>query len=123
MGKPSDDAGTAQRVGRITIYPQRYEVYVDHQRIDLTLTQFRLLSALARRPGWVIRPDQFEQRYARPASRESAPAGQSVKHHIAALRRKLGTAAVQVQTVRGQGYRLAEAPPDAETSHKERGET
>ncbi|MEM9882657.1 MAG: winged helix-turn-helix domain-containing protein [Planctomycetota bacterium] len=97
----------AIRVGRITIHPDRYEVYVDRRRVELTLTQFRLLFAMAHRPGWIISPDQFQRRLSHP-QRQTAAAGASIKHHIAALRRKLGPGAVQVQTVRGQGYRLCE---------------
>ncbi|MEL7089174.1 MAG: winged helix-turn-helix domain-containing protein [Planctomycetota bacterium] len=95
------------RVGRITVLPESYEVYVDRERIDLTLTQFRLLSALARRPGWVVSAEQFQQRLSK-AGGDNASSSRNVKHHIAALRRRLGPAAAQVQTVRGEGYRLAE---------------
>lgn len=97
------------RVGQITVLPESYEVYVDSERIELTLTQFRLLSALARRPGWVVSAEQFHQRFAKPGNVSPANS-RNVKHHIAALRRKLGPAAWQVQTVRGEGYRLADVP-------------
>ncbi|MEM9882574.1 MAG: winged helix-turn-helix domain-containing protein [Planctomycetota bacterium] len=103
---PAEEA-EAIRVGKIVIYPDRYEVYVDRRRVELTLTQFHLLFAMAHRPGWIISPDQFQRRLSHPR-RQHAAAGASIKHHIAALRRKLGPGAVQVQTVRGQGYRLSE---------------
>ncbi|MEM6757805.1 MAG: DNA-binding response regulator, partial [Planctomycetota bacterium] len=39
--------------GTIRILPSRYEVFIESQRVELTLTQFRILSIMARRPGWV----------------------------------------------------------------------
>lgn len=106
---PSINGKPSIRVGRITILPENYEVYVDRERVDLTLTQFRVLSTMARRPGWVVSPDQFDRRLS--SDRVSHAEGRDrIKHHIAALRRRLGAAAVQVETVRGQGYRLAENP-------------
>ena len=93
-------------VGRIKVVPDSYEVYVDRERVELTLTQFRLLSAMARRPGWVLTAEQFRERFGKGGGGVSPPGSRSVKHHIAALRRKLGPAAWQVQTVRGEGYRL-----------------
>ncbi|MEM6507746.1 MAG: winged helix-turn-helix domain-containing protein [Planctomycetota bacterium] len=105
------DSGNAAplRVGRITVHPESYEVYVDQDRVELTLTQFKLIHAMAKRPGWVMSAEQFNRRFAQ-TTRAAAASNPSIKHHIAALRRKLGVGAVQVQTVRGQGYRLAETP-------------
>ncbi|MBB6430076.1 winged helix-turn-helix domain-containing protein [Algisphaera agarilytica] len=97
-------------VGRITVHPESYEVYVDRERVELTLTQFRLIHAMAKRPGWVVSAEQFNRRFGQP-SREAPATNANIKHHIAALRRKLGPGAVQVQTVRGQGYRLTESSP------------
>ena len=94
-------------VGRIKVVPESYEVYVDRERVELTLTQFRLLSAMARRPGWVLTAEQFRERLGTDRGR-SVHGSRSVKHHIAALRRRLGSAGWQVQTVRGEGYRLVE---------------
>lgn len=98
------------QVGQITVHPERYEVYVNQERIDLTLTQFRLLTAMARRPGWVVTAEQFQQRFGKVGG-ETPSGSRNVKHHIAALRRKLGVAAWQVQTVRGEGYRLTDTQP------------
>jgi len=95
-------------VGHITVYPESYEVYVEGARVELTLTQFRLIYAMAKRPGWVMSAEQFNRRFGQ-ASRAGTSANPNIKHHIAALRRKLGKGAVQVQTVRGRGYRLADA--------------
>ncbi len=116
----ADDQGTAKslRIGRITIHPDQYEVYVDQKRIELTLTQFRLIHAMAKRPGWVMSAEQFQRRFGQ-SSRDASPSHANIKHHIAALRRKLGVGAVQVQTVRGQGYRLTDI--DAGSSPDEDG--
>ena len=91
-------------VGRIRIDPARYDVMVDGERVELTLMQFNLLKALARRPDWIYTPEQLSG--AIPDRRDPITAS-SLKNQVYQLRRKLGPAAVQVQTVRGLGYRLA----------------
>lgn len=118
-----DEGGAPLRVGRITVHPASYEVYVDRERVELTLTQFRLIHAMAKRPGWVMSAEQFNRRFGQ-SSRESPTVNANIKHHIAALRRKLGPGAVQVQTVRGQGYRLADTATNPRTeTHADRSDS
>ncbi|MEM0913388.1 MAG: winged helix-turn-helix domain-containing protein [Planctomycetota bacterium] len=104
--------------GAIRILPSRYEVFIDAKRVELTLTQFRILSIMARRPGWVFTPDQIARTLSRDGIEVESTA---MRNHIYMMRRKLGRAGgKQLQTVRGVGYRVAadtasvkaeEAPP------------
>ncbi|MCE5314954.1 MAG: response regulator [Armatimonadota bacterium] len=89
----------------IRIDPHRHRVEVDDQPIDLTLTEFRILHALARRPGWVFTRYQIVE-----CSRgeDSEVTDRSVDVHIVSLRRKLGDAGANIDTVRGVGYRFKE---------------
>jgi len=89
----------------ITIDPGKHLVKVNGVPVDLTLTEFRILHFLARRPGWVFTRYQLVE-----ASRgENADVtDRSVDVHIASLRRKLGPAGKCLETVRGVGYKLAE---------------
>jgi len=89
----------------ITIDPGKHVVKVDNVPIDLTLTEFKILHFLARRPGWVFTRYQLVE-----ASRgeDADVTDRSVDVHIASLRKKLGPAGKYVETVRGVGYRLAE---------------
>ncbi len=96
-------------VGRIAIDPARYDVTVDGQRVELTLMQFNILKALARRPGWVHSPDQIAA-HLPGAGRDLTHA--SLKNQVYHLRRRLGVAAAQVRTVRGLGYALHDRPSE-----------
>lgn len=96
--------------GPIRIDPVGYDVTVDGRRVALTLTQFNLLKALARRPNWVHDAPQLSAAMpGRPVPFSDA----ALKNQVYQLRRKLGSAAVQLQTVRGLGYRLT-APSQAQ---------
>jgi two-component system phosphate regulon response regulator PhoB len=93
------------RVNEIEINPSRHEVRVAGQPIELTATEFKLLYLLARRPGRVFTRqsiiDAIHDGFAAVTDR-------SVDVQVVALRRKLGSAGQQIQTVRGVGYRLKE---------------
>lgn len=106
--QPAEDAHDGERaiiVGRITIRPWAFNVLVDGQRVDLTVTQFRLLLLLAKKPGHIVRPEQITQYL---AERGSSLRQSSVKSHIYFLRQKLGAAGNQIENVRRVGYRLSE---------------
>ncbi|MEM1209469.1 MAG: winged helix-turn-helix domain-containing protein [Planctomycetota bacterium] len=100
--------------GTIRILPSRYEVFIESQRVELTLTQFRILSIMARRPGWVFTPEQIARSLARDGIEVESSA---MRNHIYMMRRKLGrSGGKQLQTVRGVGYRVATdsgSPPSA----------
>lgn len=71
--------------------------------------EFAVLSALVRRPEVVCAPAQI----AREAWGHQQPADPAlIKHQISRLRRKLGPAGAQLETVRGVGYRYR--PPGAD---------
>ena len=91
------------KVHDIEINVKRHEVLISGNSINLTSTEFRILSLLADRPGWVFTRDQIvgavhEQEY--------AVTDRSVDVMIVGLRRKLGTSGQFIETVRGVGYRL-----------------
>jgi two-component system phosphate regulon response regulator PhoB len=91
-----------------------YEVRVEGSPVELTLTQFRILAALARRPGWVH--DAYQLARTLDGSQTELNAA-SLKNHMYQLRRKLGRASQQLQTVRGMGYRLLENDPNHLPTH------
>lgn len=106
-----NDTQAVIQSGYIQIDPLRYEVKVDQEQIELTLTQFRLLSALVRRPGMVFTPTQLSQAVAGMGSESGVTSNiqiesKAIKNHIYMIRRKLGRAAKQLETVRGVGYRM-----------------
>jgi len=91
--------------GSMTIYPDRHEVRVDDQSIELTATEFKLLSLLAQRPGRVFTRQQIIERL---HGGHSAVTDRSVDVQVVSLRRKLGAAADSIETIRGVGYRFRE---------------
>ncbi len=89
----------------LTIHPGRHEVLVQGQPVDLTSTEFRLLSFLARRPGWVFTRSQIVQGV---QGEDYSVSERAVDVQIVGLRKKLGPAGKYVETVRGVGYRFKE---------------
>ena len=92
-------------IHELTIDPGRHLVTIDGKPQDLTLTEFRILNSLAKRPGWVFTRYQIVE-----CSRgeDSEVTDRSVDVHIVSLRRKLGDAGKYIDTVRGVGYRFKE---------------
>ncbi|CAN5271075.1 response regulator transcription factor [soil metagenome] len=109
---PDDETPLA--LGSLRVDPSRHEAFWGGEPLALTPTEFRLLVALARRPGRVFsRLDLLEQ------LQDEAYAGyeRTVDAHVKNLRRKLNAAggemaARSVVTVPGVGYKLEalEAP-------------
>jgi two-component system phosphate regulon response regulator PhoB len=73
--------------------------------VDLTFTEFAILHALARRPGWVLTREQIVDAV---RGADYAVTDRAVDVQIVGLRRKLGSKADYIETVRGVGYRFKE---------------
>lgn len=99
------DDETILRAHGIEIHPGRHLVTVDGVAADLTATEFRILHFLAKRPGWVFTRYQIVDGIRGP---NYPVTERSVDVQIVALRRKLGTRADAIETVRGVGYRFRE---------------
>ncbi|MCX8053542.1 MAG: response regulator transcription factor [Armatimonadetes bacterium] len=101
----TDDGKDLVDIAGIKIDPGTFRVTVNSEPVDLTLTEFRILHALARRPGWVFTRSQIVR-----ASRgeEADVTDRSVDVHVVSLRKKLGPAGRNIETVRGVGYRFRE---------------
>lgn len=94
------DAGV--RKGQLLIDTKRHRVTVAGQEVLLTLTEFRLLQFLAKRPGVVHSRDSILSQVAGGL----AAGDRAVDAHIKSLRRKMGDARDYIETVRGSGYRF-----------------
>jgi len=93
------------RVREITVNPGRHEVLVNDRPVDLTHSEFRLLALLAKRPGWVFTRNQIIDGV---HGDDYLVTDRSVDVLVAGLRKKLGKAGKNVETVRGVGYRFRE---------------
>ena len=94
----------AAHVGRLAVDARTHRATVDGSALDLTPTEFRLLAALAARPGEVV-DRRALLRAGWPEERDPDP--EWLKAHLARLRSKLQeSGAPDLSNVRGVGYRL-----------------
>ncbi len=91
------------RHGDLYIDPGRYRVMLADKKINLTMTEFSILSLLAGRPGWVFSRQQIIDN-ARGHDYSVTP--RAIDVQIFGLRKKLGKAGALIETVRGIGYRF-----------------
>jgi two-component system phosphate regulon response regulator PhoB len=114
-GIADEPAPTTDRMvlldGKLIIDLDRHEVMCEGRKTDLTLTEFGILHYLASRPGFVRTRDQI---ISAVHGKSTVLSSRTVDVHITALRRKLGSMAECVETVRGVGYRFSEGTRDEE---------
>lgn len=88
----------------ISIDPARREVWVEGSLIGLTKSEFDLLYVLAQRPGVVFSRRQIVLAY---KGADYPVDDRSIDVQMFNLRRKIRSAGVVLQTIRGVGYRFA----------------
>jgi two-component system, OmpR family, response regulator len=93
-------------VGPITLDETARRVALDGRTIDLSPREFSLLECFLRHPGQTLSRDQLLDQ-AWPFSVAVTP--NAVDAYIHYLRDKLGPAGRMIETVRGIGYRMADA--------------
>jgi len=103
---PQQDDRQVIRSGEMSIDLSGHEVSYKGQRVSLTATEFRILEFLAARPGRVFSRDEIIDA---ALGNETAVFDRTVDVHITAIRRKLGSGADQIETVRGFGYKFRHA--------------
>lgn len=109
LKRSAPDETAAERVafGIIELDIQRHRVWVEGDEVKLTATEFRLLETFLSRRGRVqTRETLLKDVWG--ADINVTP--RTVDTHVKRLREKLGVAGEYVETVRGIGYRFAEAP-------------
>ena len=82
----------------------RYEVTINNKRADLTLTEFKILQLLTKRPGWVYNRSQILDSL---WGNDKVVIERTVDVHIRNLRDKLGAYAVMIRNIRGVGYQFS----------------
>jgi two-component system alkaline phosphatase synthesis response regulator PhoP len=107
-----ESAGDILRAGDLEIDLARHRVRVKNQEVDLTATEFELLTVMARQPGRVFTRAQLLDAI-HGVSFESFE--RAIDSHIKNLRRKIEPhpqEPVHLIMVYGVGYKLAEDGPD-----------
>jgi len=97
------DATTLLRAGELEIDDERHEVRFHGETVPLTLTEYKLLRFLVAHPGRVFTRTQILNNI---QDDHVIVIDRAIDVHVAALRKKLGTAGAMVETVRGVGYRF-----------------
>ncbi len=100
----------ALAVGSLRLEATSHRVWVADVEVSLTALEFRLLSVLLERRG---RVQSREQLLRDVWDIHADVTTRTVDTHVRRLRQKLGAAAAYIETLRGVGYRMCEAPPDA----------
>lgn len=101
-GRWTNESSCIQR-GDLTIDIRKHELLVKDQRIDLTYTEFEVLTLMASRPGWAFTRPQIVDKV---RGYNYSVTDRSVDVQIVGLRRKLGSCGHYIETVRGVGYRF-----------------
>lgn len=101
----AEHVGDKIKRGQITIDSTRHKVTVGGKEIVLTLTEFKLLEFMARRPGAVFSRARILDAV---AGQDTIACDRTVDAHIKSLRHKLGRAKDYIETIRGAGYRFKE---------------
>lgn len=93
------------KIHNLVIHSGRRELRVDKDAIPLTYSEFQLLHILAQHPGWVLTRNQIIDKL----RGDGYPVtDRSVDVLVVGLRKKLGSMAHVIETVRGVGYRMKE---------------
>ena len=100
--RPFDKTLTIQ-IHEITINPERHEVLVNGNDIELTHTEFSILHLLANHPGRVFTRSQIIDHI---RGYDCVVTERSVDVQIVGLRKQLGSSGKLVQTVHGVGYKF-----------------
>jgi len=102
---PLPPATAPLKADELVIHPGRHEVLLKGQPIQLTVTEFRLLHLLVRKPGWVFTRSQIVNEI---HGDDYPVSDRSIDVQIVSLRKKLGALGSHLETIRGIGYRFKE---------------
>jgi two-component system phosphate regulon response regulator PhoB len=100
---PVEPFGEVVCHGDLAIDLSRHEIRLAGTPLPLTTTEFRILSFLANKPGWVFSRDQI---ISAVHDGNIAVTDRTVDVQIVALRKKLGASQNCIETVRGIGYKF-----------------
>lgn len=106
---PGVDETGILRAGPLLIDGSKHEAFVGEEALKLTLTEFKLLSALVAARGRVLTRDQLMNK---AMGADVFVTDRAIDVHVTAIRKKLGDASWLIRTVRGVGYSVQESRED-----------
>ncbi|WP_307205838.1 response regulator transcription factor [Paenibacillus harenae] len=103
--KPLQTSEKVITAGDLSIYPDKYEVVLNGESIPLRPKEFEVLLYLVQRPGMVITRDDLMNVV---WGFDYIGGQRTVDVHVSSLRKKLelGQQSVQIESIRGVGYKL-----------------
>ena len=102
----AEKRGDQVTIGEFVIDRGNFEITMDGQKLDLTTTEFKLLTLLLERRG---RTQSRETLLFDVWGYTNAIDTRTVDTHIRRLREKLGPNSARIETLRGEGYRFTTA--------------
>ena len=93
------------KIYELELHPGRFQALIQDKPVELTLTEFRIIHLLAKRPGWVFTRNQIIDSV---QGSDYPVTDRSVDVQIFGLRKKIGECGNYIETVRGVGYRFKE---------------
>ncbi len=101
--KEDDKQPSSVVIGDLHINKGKHEVRLAGQEVQLTATEFGILSLLAGKPGWVFTRQQIIDSV---RGYDFLITPRAIDVQIFGLRKKMGDAGKMIETVRGIGYRF-----------------
>jgi two-component system phosphate regulon response regulator PhoB len=105
--QPVEERGQVLQVGEIRIIEEQHRVEVRGRELPLTPYEFRLLSSLMKNAGKVLTRERLIELV---QGSGVSVVDRAIDTHVFGLRKKLGSSADHIETVRGVGYRMC--PPE-----------
>lgn len=105
--------GPGLEMGDLRIDPDAHQVTLAGETVRLTLTEFKILSALVGAGGKVLTRAHLMNKAMGPGITVTE---RTIDVHVTSIRKKLGDAGGLIKTVRGVGYRATPDPEPAEPS-------
>ncbi len=105
-GHVEDDVPAGKRIerGDLVLDTAKYQAIVAGEELPLTLTEFKLIAALASAPGRVFTRDLLLRKIQGDVWVDE----RNIDVHVRAIRKKLGDKKDLIVTVRGVGYKFKE---------------
>lgn len=108
--RPEATTPSGLEAGGVRMDPEAFRAWVGDHELQLTVTEFRILEVLVRRPGRAFTRDELVDR-AYPGPHHVSD--RTLDSHIRRIRQKLRDGGVDpVETVHGLGFRLRTSPAE-----------
>lgn len=98
-----EDGVQVVRAGQLALYPDTFAATCGGVPLQLTVSEFKLLLALMQNRGRVLTRESL---ISLVQGENISVVGRTVDTHVFGLRKKLGSCADLIETVRGVGYRV-----------------